>query len=174
MLGTEVDLQQVENSVFSVETVLKAWLHEQGGDREHLQLLLPSPGPGTALSSKLILNPIDKTSVSLWCNYLKCFEWLTRRACSHLAHILDSLGVNTQVKYGCRWHVTLTYRVFLMAFVSCVVCVKCDMQECLISPALIPLNHNLGMKTETVRDFLPVTKGSANQSQPPQRLKAIK
>lgn len=53
-------------------------------------------------------------------------------------------------------------------------CVKCDMQERLISPALIPLSPNLGVKTESVRDFLPVTKGSANQSQPPRRLKVIK
>ncbi|XP_051284460.1 meiosis 1 arrest protein [Dicentrarchus labrax] len=103
MLGTEVDLQQVENSVFTIEMVLKAWLQEQGGDREHLHLLLPSP----------LDNPIP-------------------------------------------------------------VCVKCDMQERLISPALIPLNPNLGVKTESVRDFLSVTKGSANQSQPPRRLKAIK
>lgn len=43
MLGTEVDLQRVDNSVFAMETVLKAWLQEQGGDREHLHLLLPSP-----------------------------------------------------------------------------------------------------------------------------------
>ncbi|KAK5893696.1 hypothetical protein CgunFtcFv8_006544 [Champsocephalus gunnari] len=103
MLGTEVDLQRVENSVFAMETVLKAWLQEQGGDREHLHLLLPSP----------LDNPIP-------------------------------------------------------------VCVKCDMQERLISPALIPLSPNLGVKTESVRDFLPVTKGSANQSQPPRRLKVIK
>ncbi|XP_036968735.1 meiosis 1 arrest protein isoform X5 [Acanthopagrus latus] len=103
LLGTEVDLQQVENSVFAMEMVLKAWLQEQGGDREHLHLLLPSP--------------------------------------------LDSLIP---------------------------VCVKCDMQERLISPALIPLNPNLGVKTESVWDFLPVTKGSASQSQLPQRLKAIK
>lgn len=51
MLGTEVDLQQVENSVFAMEMVLKAWLQEQGGDREHLHLLLPGPpdnaAPGT-------------------------------------------------------------------------------------------------------------------------------
>ncbi|XP_070711333.1 meiosis 1 arrest protein [Pempheris klunzingeri] len=103
MLGTEVDLQQVENSVFAMETVLKAWLQEQGGDREHLHLLLPSP----------LDNPIP-------------------------------------------------------------VCVKCDMQERLISPALLPPNPNLGVKTESVRDFLPVNKGSANQSQPPRRLRAIK
>uniref|UniRef100_A0A3P8U017 Meiosis 1 associated protein n=1 Tax=Amphiprion percula TaxID=161767 RepID=A0A3P8U017_AMPPE len=43
MLGTEVDLQQVANSVVAVEMVLKAWLQERGGDREHLHLLLPSP-----------------------------------------------------------------------------------------------------------------------------------
>ncbi|TMS01913.1 Meiosis 1 arrest protein [Larimichthys crocea] len=76
MLGTEVDLKQVENSVFTMEMVLKAWLQEQGGDREHLHLLLPNP----------LDNPIP-------------------------------------------------------------VCVKCDMQERLISPALIPLNPNLGVKT---------------------------
>ncbi|XP_039997050.1 meiosis 1 arrest protein [Xiphias gladius] len=103
MLGTEVDLQPVENSVFAMETVLKAWLQEQGEDREHLHLLLPSP--------------------------------------------MDS---------------------------PTPVCVKCDMQERLISPALIPLPPNLGVRTESVRDFLAVTKGSANQSPPPQRLKVIK
>uniref|UniRef100_A0A3Q3LRW1 Meiosis 1 associated protein n=1 Tax=Mastacembelus armatus TaxID=205130 RepID=A0A3Q3LRW1_9TELE len=53
-------------------------------------------------------------------------------------------------------------------------CVKCDMQERLISPALIPLTPNLGVKTESVRDFIPVAKGSVSQSPPPQRLKAIK
>ncbi|XP_068163739.1 meiosis 1 arrest protein [Antennarius striatus] len=102
-LGTEVDLQRVENSVLAVETVLKAWLQEQGGDREHIHLLLPS--------------------------------------------LLDN---------------------------SIPVCVKCDMQERLITPALIPLNPDLGAKTESVRDFMPVTKGSANQNQQPQRLKVIK
>ncbi|XP_074555484.1 meiosis 1 arrest protein [Halichoeres trimaculatus] len=103
MLGAEIDLQQVENSVLAVEAVLKAWLQEQGGDREHLQLLLPSPPD----------SPIP-------------------------------------------------------------VCVKCDMQECLISPALIPLNPGLGEKTESTQDFWPNTKGTANQSQVPQRLRAIK
>ncbi|XP_037614536.1 meiosis 1 arrest protein isoform X2 [Sebastes umbrosus] len=103
MLGTEVDLQRVENSVFTMETVLKAWLQEQGGDREHLHLLLPS-------------------------------------------------ALDTPIP----------------------VCVKCDMQERLISPALIPLSPDLGVETESVRDFLPLAKGSANQSQLPRRLKAIK
>ncbi|XP_047434162.1 meiosis 1 arrest protein-like [Mugil cephalus] len=103
MLGTEVDLQQVENTVFAIETVLKAWLQEQGGDREHLHLLLPGPSD----------DPVP-------------------------------------------------------------VCVKCDMQERLISPALVPLTPNLGVKTENVRDFLPLAKSSANHRPTPQRLKAIK
>ncbi|RVE60570.1 hypothetical protein OJAV_G00182330 [Oryzias javanicus] len=101
MLGAEVELQRVENSVLAMETVLKVWLQEQGGDREHLHLLLPSDIPTP-------------------------------------------------------------------------VCVKCDMQERLISPALIPLTPNLGVKTESVRDFMPVTKGSANHSSAPQKLRAIK
>uniref|UniRef100_A0A3P8TUA4 Meiosis 1 associated protein n=1 Tax=Amphiprion percula TaxID=161767 RepID=A0A3P8TUA4_AMPPE len=104
MLGTEVDLQQVANSVVAVEMVLKAWLQERGGDREHLHLLLP-----------------------------KC---------------------QSEPTYA--------------------LCVKCDMQERQISPALIPVASSLGVKTESVQDFLPATKMSANQSPPPQRLKAIK
>ncbi|CAB1345576.1 unnamed protein product, partial [Coregonus sp. 'balchen'] len=62
MLGTEIDLQQVENSVVAMETVLKAWLHDQGGNKEQLHLLLPPglqggtttagqrPGPGLSQS----------------------------------------------------------------------------------------------------------------------------
>ncbi|KAM6909371.1 meiosis 1 arrest protein [Xenentodon cancila] len=103
MLGTEVDLQLVENTVLAVETVFKSWLQEQGGDREQLHLLLPSSSD----------NPIP-------------------------------------------------------------VCVKCDMQERLISPALIPLTPSLGVKTESIRDFLPVFKSSANQSPVPQKLRVIK
>uniref|UniRef100_A0A3B3UA59 Meiosis 1 associated protein n=1 Tax=Poecilia latipinna TaxID=48699 RepID=A0A3B3UA59_9TELE len=103
MLGTEVDLQQVENSVFAMEMVLKAWLQEQGGDREHLHLLLPSPSD----------SPLP-------------------------------------------------------------VCVKCDMLERLISPALVPSTPSLGVKTESVRDFLPAVKGPGNQSPTPQRLRVIK
>lgn len=55
MLGTEVDLQKVENNVFAIEMMFKAWLQEQGGDREHLHILLPSPGdnpsPGTGTNT---------------------------------------------------------------------------------------------------------------------------
>ncbi|KAM9836570.1 meiosis 1 arrest protein [Aulostomus maculatus] len=103
VMGMEVDLQQVDGTVFAVETVLKTWLQEQGGDKEHLHLLLPGPQDNP--------NPV---------------------------------------------------------------CLKCDMQERLISPALIPLTPNLGVKTESVRDFMPSSKGSANQSQAPQRLRVIK
>ncbi|KAM9425742.1 meiosis 1 arrest protein [Pholidichthys leucotaenia] len=103
MLGTEIDLQHVENTVFAIEMVFKLWLQEQGGEREHLHLLLPNP----------LDNPIP-------------------------------------------------------------VCIKCDMQERLISPALIPLTPSLGVKTESVQDFLPGAKGSASKSTAPQQLKAIK
>lgn len=132
MLGAEVDLHQVDNSVFAVETMLKLWLHEQGGDKEHLHLLLPSsqknPSPG--LIHTPTATPLTMSDTKLNCN---CFS-----------------------------------------SASCAVCIKCDMQERLISPALIPLTPNLGVKTESVRDFVSFTKGSANQSQEPQTLKAIK
>lgn len=77
MLGTEVDLQLVENSVFAMEAVLKMWLQEQGGDREHLHLLLPncldSPIPGTDCVHKHISSALlaSKRVMSFYiCIYL--------------------------------------------------------------------------------------------------------
>nr|XP_057922375.1 meiosis 1 arrest protein isoform X2 [Doryrhamphus excisus] len=98
-----VDLQLVDNNVIAVESMLKTWLQEQGGNQEHLNLLLPAP----------MENAVP-------------------------------------------------------------VCIMCDKQERLISPALVPLAPQLGVKTESIRDFMSVSKGSANQSQVPQKLRAIK
>ncbi|XP_028372178.1 meiosis 1 arrest protein isoform X2 [Phyllostomus discolor] len=41
-LGTDIDLQTVDNDVVSMEMLFKAWLHNSGTDREHVHLLLPS------------------------------------------------------------------------------------------------------------------------------------
>ncbi|CAL8327140.1 unnamed protein product [Lota lota] len=85
MLGTEMDLQRVDNSTIAVEMVLKSWLQVQGGDREHLDLILPGNR--------------DRASP---------------------------------------------------------VCVKCDVQERLLSPALLPLTLNIGPKTESAGDQSPL------------------
>ncbi|CAF89503.1 unnamed protein product, partial [Tetraodon nigroviridis] len=54
------------------------------------------------------------------------------------------------------------------------VCIKCDVQERAISPALVHLSPGLGVTADGVRDFGPVGEGSANQRRMPPRLKAIK
>ncbi|XP_066123575.1 meiosis 1 arrest protein [Saccopteryx bilineata] len=41
-LGTDIDLQTIDNDVVSMEIFFKAWLHNSGTDREHVHLLLPS------------------------------------------------------------------------------------------------------------------------------------
>ncbi|XP_076144505.1 meiosis 1 arrest protein [Alosa pseudoharengus] len=119
MLGTEMDLQVVESSVVAVESVLKAWLHEQAGEREHLHLLLPrvlqhASGPAHAHAD----GPRKPSPI----------------------------------------------------------CLKCDMQERLLSPSLLPSASapHLATKTESVRDFQPHGKGPANHSPPPQRLRVVK
>ncbi|XP_072543672.1 meiosis 1 arrest protein [Salminus brasiliensis] len=113
MLGVEMDVLLVENSAVAVENVLKAWLHDQAGEREHLQLFLPALGE--KLSSKS--NPAHRPNP---------------------------------------------------------VCIKCDMQERLVSPALLPGTPDFGVKTESVRDFLPPNKSLSNQCPPPQQLRVIK
>ncbi|XP_028855074.1 meiosis 1 arrest protein isoform X3 [Denticeps clupeoides] len=109
MLGVEVDLQVIDSSVVAVESVLKAWLHDQAGDREHLYLLLP-PLLGANESS-------------------------------------SSNSKNNNV------------------------CLKCDIQERLLSPALVSGPPGIGAKTESVQDFLPPSK---SQNPQPLRLRVIK
>ncbi|KAI5104388.1 meiosis 1 arrest protein [Silurus meridionalis] len=113
MLGAEMDLQLVENSVVAVENVLKAWLHDQTGEREHLQLLLPAS-----------VQPKSPKATP--------------------THRPDP------------------------------VCIRCDMQERLVSPALLPCTPSLGAKTESIHDFPPEIRSLSNQSSGPQRLRVIK
>ncbi|XP_062998674.1 meiosis 1 arrest protein-like [Elgaria multicarinata webbii] len=42
ILGTDIDLQTVEDDVVALEMFFKAWFHDQGTNQEHLHLLLPS------------------------------------------------------------------------------------------------------------------------------------
>ncbi|XP_051554343.1 meiosis 1 arrest protein-like [Myxocyprinus asiaticus] len=114
MLGTEMDLQQVEGTVVAVESALKMWLHDQGGDREHVHLLLP---PSLTAQSSTP-NPANNRPSP--------------------------------------------------------VCLKCDMQERLLSPALLPSTPDLGVKTESIQDFQPQNKSLTNQSPSPQRLRVVK
>ncbi|XP_064197972.1 meiosis 1 arrest protein [Anguilla rostrata] len=127
VLGREVELLQVENDTVALETVFKGWLHDLGGDREHLHLLLPPSlqGPGSAPRHTPSPAPGHTPSASP-------------------AHDASS------------------------------VCLKCDVQERLLSPALFACTPDLGPNTETVCDFHPPTKGPTNQSAPPHRLTIIK
>uniref|UniRef100_H3B0P3 Meiosis 1 associated protein n=1 Tax=Latimeria chalumnae TaxID=7897 RepID=H3B0P3_LATCH len=42
ILGTDIDLQTIENEVVCLENFFKAWLQDHGTDKEHLHLFLPS------------------------------------------------------------------------------------------------------------------------------------
>ncbi|XP_020860974.1 meiosis 1 arrest protein isoform X1 [Phascolarctos cinereus] len=42
ILGTDIELQVIENDTVSIESFFKAWLQDSGTDQEHLHLLLPS------------------------------------------------------------------------------------------------------------------------------------
>ncbi|XP_037663240.1 meiosis 1 arrest protein isoform X2 [Choloepus didactylus] len=47
ILGTDIDLQTIDNDIVSMEIFLKAWLHNNGTDQEHIHLLLPSQSVGS-------------------------------------------------------------------------------------------------------------------------------
>ncbi|XP_069845169.1 meiosis 1 arrest protein [Dipodomys merriami] len=42
ILGTDIDLQTIDNDVVDMEIFFKAWLHNSETDQEHIHLLLPS------------------------------------------------------------------------------------------------------------------------------------
>ncbi|NXA56785.1 M1AP protein, partial [Nothocercus julius] len=52
ILGMDIDVQTVEDSVISLEMLFKTWLHDYGTDREQLHLLLPSGGFSHATATK--------------------------------------------------------------------------------------------------------------------------
>ncbi|XP_067289750.1 meiosis 1 arrest protein [Pseudorasbora parva] len=112
MLGTEMDIQLVEGTVVALESALKMWLHDQGGDREQLHLLLP-----------------------------------------------PSLTAQGSTPYPADNRPSP-------------VCLKCDMKERLLSPALLPSTTDLGVRTESMQDFHPPNKSPSNPS--PQRLRVVK
>ncbi|XP_072353971.1 meiosis 1 arrest protein [Scyliorhinus torazame] len=87
ILGTDIDLQTVENDTISLDSFFKSWLHNHGTDKEHLHLLLPAR--------------IENSS-----------------------------------------------------------CLKCDVQERLISPALLPGPTLLTEKTESLRDYQNTSKAT--------------
>ncbi|XP_078055918.1 meiosis 1 arrest protein [Mustelus asterias] len=91
ILGTDIDLQTVENDTISLDSFFKSWLHNHGTDKEHLHLLLPA------------------------------------------VHLPSSTG-----------------RTWL----------KCDVQERLISPALLPGPTILTEKTESLRDYQNTNKAT--------------
>ncbi|XP_010184296.1 PREDICTED: meiosis 1 arrest protein-like, partial [Mesitornis unicolor] len=55
ILGTDIDVQTVEDNVLSLEMVFKSWLHDHSTEREHLHLLLPSGGLGPAAAPRATL-----------------------------------------------------------------------------------------------------------------------
>ncbi|XP_060689173.1 meiosis 1 arrest protein [Hemiscyllium ocellatum] len=91
ILGTDIDLQTVENDAISLDSFFKSWLHNHGTDKEHLHLLFPA------------------------------------------VRLPSSTGRT---------------------------CLKCDVQERLISPALLPGPTSLTEKTESLRDFLNTNKAT--------------
>lgn len=173
MLGTEVDVQLVEGTVVALENFLKMWLHDQGGDREHLHLLLPpsltsqgsTPHPANNRPSPGRNTYIDTAWASTEIFIKKSISCCTQFKMNILLNLIVCF-VSLLIMFGCA--------MLLMLMSHSAVCLKCDMQERLLSPALLPSTPDLGMKTERMQDFQPPNKSLANQNPSPQRLQAVK
>ncbi|XP_044934996.1 meiosis 1 arrest protein isoform X4 [Mustela putorius furo] len=110
ILGTDIDLQTIDNDVVSMEIFFKAWLHNSGTDQEHIHLLLPS----------------------------RCFSNISKSRD-------DSM------------------------------CLKCDLQERLLSPSLLPGTADGSLRMDDPKgDFSTLYQMASQSSASPYKLRVIK
>ncbi|XP_006881048.1 PREDICTED: meiosis 1 arrest protein [Elephantulus edwardii] len=110
VLGTDIDLQTIDNDTISIEIFFKAWLHYAGTDQEHVHLLLPP----------------------------RCSSGFLRATENPM-------------------------------------CLKCDLQERLLSPGLLPGSTASPLGTEVPMEDLNTQHQTASQaSSAPYRLRVIK
>ncbi|XP_042788737.1 meiosis 1 arrest protein isoform X2 [Panthera leo] len=110
VLGTDIDLQTIDNDVVSMEIFFKAWLHNSGTDQEHIHLLLPS----------------------------RCFSNISRTGD-------DSM------------------------------CLKCDLQERLLSPSLLPGTADGSLRMDDPKgDFSTLYQMASQSSASCYKLRVIK
>ncbi|KAM6221194.1 meiosis 1 arrest protein [Rhynchocyon petersi] len=110
ILGTDIDLQTIDNDTVSMEMFFKAWLHYSGTDHEHVHLLLP---PGCLSNfSRTRENPM---------------------------------------------------------------CLKCDLQERLLSPSLLPGTADGSLRTDDPKgDFSTIYQMASRASSSQYKLRVIK
>ncbi|XP_039096072.1 meiosis 1 arrest protein [Hyaena hyaena] len=110
ILGTDIDLQTIDNDVVSMEIFFKTWLHNSGTDQEHIHLILPS----------------------------RCFSNISRARD-------DSI------------------------------CLKCDLQERLLSPSLLPGTADGSLKMDDPKgDFCTLYQMASQSSASRYKLRVIK
>ncbi|XP_032736604.1 meiosis 1 arrest protein isoform X1 [Lontra canadensis] len=110
ILGTDIDLQTIDNDVVSLEIFFKAWLHSSGTDQEHIHLLLPS----------------------------RCFSGISKAGD-------DSM------------------------------CLKCDLQERLLSPSLLPGTADGSLRMDDPKgDFSTLYQMASQSSASRYKLRVIK
>ncbi|XP_039921726.1 meiosis 1 arrest protein isoform X1 [Hirundo rustica] len=110
ILGMDIEVQTVEDNVISLEMLFKTWLHDHGTEREQLHLLLPSGGFGHAAVPKNTLS----ISFSLPSAPLQRDpESLSLKKLPRIVQGAPSLPFREPV------------------------CLKCDLQERLLDPALL-------------------------------------
>nr|XP_012644045.1 meiosis 1 arrest protein isoform X1 [Microcebus murinus]XP_012644046.1 meiosis 1 arrest protein isoform X1 [Microcebus murinus]XP_012644047.1 meiosis 1 arrest protein isoform X1 [Microcebus murinus]XP_012644048.1 meiosis 1 arrest protein isoform X1 [Microcebus murinus] len=110
ILGTDIDLQTIDNDTVSMEIFFKAWLHNSGTDQEHIHLLLPS----------------------------RCFNNISRARDNPM-------------------------------------CLKCDLQERLLSPSLLPGTADSTLKMDDPKgDFSTLYQMASQSSASRYKLQVIK
>lgn len=163
MLGTEMDLQLMEGTVVALENSLKMWLHDHGGDREHLRLLLPPLSHNRVLHHTLPTTGQAQviTHTDTACESTKIFIRKSISCCTQLQNYVVLCFVCLLIMYGC---------VMLLAHVP--LCSLFEVQHA--GETSQPSPTDLGVKTESMQDFQPPNKSLANQNPSSQCLRVVK
>ncbi|XP_055557001.1 meiosis 1 arrest protein isoform X1 [Falco biarmicus] len=107
ILGMDIDVQTIEDNVISLEMLFKTWLHDYGTEREHLHLLLPSGGFSRATAPRTTLS------------------------------ISFSLPLCRELPHPTALKITQACPMGMFSHVPHPMCLKCDLQERLLDPALL-------------------------------------
>ncbi|XP_067877714.1 meiosis 1 arrest protein [Heterodontus francisci] len=191
ILGTDIDLQTVENDTISLDSFFKSWLHNHGTDKEHLHLLLPAVHLPSSARRRKVDRELRKSPVG-YSGTCGCFckhqhtigKNLITQNCGYSFNAICKMVVACQVQINYdrttyrsedfnkvfafisddATYMTKSFKYMLQGVmpnaVQITTCLKCDVQERLISPALLPGPTDFTEKTESLRDLQNTNKAT--------------
>ncbi|KAL0619908.1 Meiosis 1 arrest protein [Plecturocebus cupreus] len=155
--GTDIDLQTIDNDIVSMEIFFKAWLHNSGTDQEQIHLLLSSQCFSNI--SRARDNP----------------SWLRQDLGQPGLQMGLPISLISHPETGKAESSGTSSKEKLPKYVFFRVCLKCDLQERLLSPSLLPGTADGSLRIDDPKgDFSTLYQMASQSSASHHKLQVIK